>query len=80
MTQKEYKKEYQRAMTAKDLEATQLVSLDNLQELEQLQFARAAAAEPVRQHRALVVLGSALSLVLAATLLLTVLLVRSGGH
>ncbi len=77
MTQKEHEKEYQRAGTAKELEATQLVSLDDLQELEQMELA--CPAEPARQHRTLVVLGSALSLVLTAGLLAAALL-RNGGY
>ena len=72
-------KEYQPKMAAKDLEAIQVVSVNGLQGLEQMELARVAAAEPARQHRALVVYGSALSLVLTAGLLAAVLL-RSGGH
>ena len=72
-------KEYQLKTAAKDLEATHCVSLDDLQELEQWELARTAAAEPARQHRALVVYGSALSLALAAGLLAAALL-RDGGH
>lgn len=73
-------KAYNPATTAKDLEATQLVSLDDLKELEQLQLARANAAEPGKPRRAVVAAGVVFGLILAALLLLTVLLLRSGGH
>lgn len=73
-------KEHNSAATAKDLEATQLVSLDDLKELEHLQLVHADAAEPAEPHRTIVAAGVVFGLILAATLLLTVLLMRSGGH
>lgn len=71
-------KQHNRSNTAKDLEATQFVSLDDLEELEQLQLAH--ADEPAKPHRAVVAAGVVFGLVLAVILLLIVLLVRSGGH
>ena len=70
-------KEHKTRTTAKDLEATQIVSVDDLKELERLQLAR--AAEPVRQRPAVIAAGVVLGLVLAAALL-AVAVLRSGGH
>ncbi len=73
-------KEHNPANAAKDLEATQLVFLDDFKELEHLQLARADAAGPPRQRRTVMVAGIVFGLILAAALLLTALLIRSGGH
>lgn len=72
--------EHNLAMTAKNLEATQLVSLEDLKELEHLQLAHAAAAELAKPHRTVIAAGIVFGLILAATLFLTVLLIRSGGY
>ncbi len=73
-------KEYQPAATATDLEATQLVSLDDFEELEYLPLTPADAAEPAKPHRTVIAAGIVFGLILATILFLTVLLVRSGGH
>lgn len=70
-------KEHKPGSIAKDLEATQLVSLDDFKELRRLQLAH--AAEPARQRRTVIAAGIVLGLVLAAVLL-AVVLMRSGGH
>ena len=74
MTQKEYK----RAANSRNLEATQIISLDDFRELEQLQLARTAAAGPAKQRRAVMAAGIFLGLALAAVLLAIV--TRSGAH
>ena len=69
-------KEQNIANNARNLEATQLVSLDDLQELEHLQLAH--APEPAQPRRTISALGT-VSLILAAALL-AVILMRAGGH
>ena len=70
-------KEHKPRAIAEDLEATQIVSVNDLKELERLQLAR--AAEPVKQRPAVIAAGVVLGLVLAAALL-AVAVLRSGGH
>ena len=67
------------AVNLDNLEATQIVSLDDLKELEHLELARANAAEPARQRRAVIAAGIVLGLLLAAAVLCMIFL-RSGGH
>ena len=81
MTLKEYKpaqanKVQTQAINLGNLEATQIISLEDFQELE-LQLAR--AAEPAKQHRAVIAAGIVLGLVLAAVVL-SVMILRPGGH
>lgn len=71
MTQKEY--EMTRNVGIRDLEATQLVTLDDFKELEALQLAHARKAEPAR--RAAKALGTVLGLALASVFLLAAFLV-----
>ena len=86
MTQKEHKsaqaitvqpqKVQAQTVSLRNLEATQIISLDDFQELE-LQLAR--AAEPAKQRRAVIAAGIVLGLVLAAAVL-SVMILRPGGH
>ena len=66
------------AVDLDNLEATQIVSLDDLKELENLELARVNAAEPA-QRRRVIAAGIVLGLVLAAAAL-AVIFLRSGGH